>query len=183
MWTLKTKILFLLYRSTAAWLPISQRSRCAKRIRAAYAKRILKSCGRNVNIERGAFFTPELSVGDNSGVGINCEIFGPVTIGDDVMMGPEVVVYTSGHRFDRLDVPMWKQGSTDPRPVKIGSDVWIGRRAIILPGVEIGDGAVIGAGAVVTKNVPPYAVVGGSPAKVFKYRKSENQNEAESAKN
>ncbi|MBQ9126986.1 MAG: acyltransferase, partial [Thermoguttaceae bacterium] len=161
MWTLKTKILFVLYRLTAAWLPISQRISCAKRLRAAWAKCIVKSCGKNVNIERGAFFTPGLSIGDNSGVGINCEVYGPVTIGPDGMMGPEVVIYTSRHRFDRLDIPMWKQGSTEPRPVVIGADVWIGRRAIILPGVEIGDGAVIGAGVVVTKSV----LDGGSSAR------------------
>ena len=54
--------------------------------------------------------------------------------------------------------------------VKIGNDVWIGTRATILEGIEIGDGAVVAAGALVTKNVPPYAVVGGIPAKVIKYR-------------
>lgn len=56
-------------------------------------------------------------------------------------------------------------------PVTIGNDVWIGMRSIIMPGVNIGDGSVIGAGAVVTKDVPAYAIVGGVPAKVIKYRK------------
>ena len=173
MWTRKKKILFLLYKLTAAWLPISQRSRLSKWLRVAWTRRIVKRCGENVNIERGAFFTPGLSIGDNSGVGINCEIYGSVTIGSDVMMGPEVIIYTSGHRFERLDIPMRMQGTSEPRPVVVGADVWIGRRAIILPGVKIGDGAVIGAGAVVTKSVPPYAVVGGVPAKVLKYRRED----------
>ncbi len=67
----------------------------------------------------------------------------------------------------------------DPRDlfldnVVIGNDVWIGANAIILPGVNIGDGAVIGAGTVVTKDVPPYAIVGGNPARVIKYRFDEN---------
>jgi acetyltransferase-like isoleucine patch superfamily enzyme len=57
-----------------------------------------------------------------------------------------------------------------PKPVSVGSDVWIARNAIILPGVTVGDGAVIGAGAVVTRDVPPYAVVAGSPAKPIRYR-------------
>lgn len=61
------------------------------------------------------------------------------------------------------------------RKVRIGNDVWIGTRAIIMGGVTIGDGAVIGAGAVVTKNVPPYSIVGGVPAKVIRYRFSESQ--------
>ena len=68
------------------------------------------------------------------------------------------------------NIPMMEQGSTEPAPVVIGDDVWIGRRAIIMPGVRIGNGCVIGAGAVVTKDVPPYCVVGGVPAKIIKKR-------------
>ncbi len=170
MWNIRKKVCFLLYKLTASWLPISRRSRFSKWLRRFWARRILKSCGKNVNIERNAFFTAELSIGDNSGVGINCEINGPVTIGNDVMMGPEVVIYTSGHEYGRTDIPMQQQGLTQVRSVVIGNDVWIGRRAIIMPGVTVGDGAVIGAGAVVTKDVPAYCVVGGVPAKVIKRR-------------
>ena len=172
MWTAKSKILFILYRITAAWLPISQRSGFAKKFRSFWAKRIAQ-CGKDVNIERHAVFTPGLTLGDRSGVGIDCEVYGPVTIGKDVMMGPEVVIYTSGHRFDRTDIPMMGQDFTDPEPVTIGNDVWIGRRVMIMPGVTIGDGCVIGAGAVVTKNIPPYTVAGGVPAKVLKIRKTD----------
>ena len=175
MWSFRSKIVFILYRLTAAWLPESRRSRFAKGLRRFWAKRMIKHCGKNVNIEKGAKFTPLLSIGDNSGIGINCEINGPVSIGNDVMMGPEVVIYTSGHKFDRMDIPMWKQGSTEPRAVTIGDDVWIGRRVIIMPGVRVGNGCVIGAGAVVTKDVPDYCVVGGVPAKVLKRRKVEDE--------
>ena len=169
MWTIKSKLCFVLYKMTAAWLPISQRSKFAKKIRGFWGKRIAK-CGKDVNIERHAVFTPGLTLGDRSGVGIDCEVYGPVTIGKDVMMGPEVVIYTSGHCFDRTDISMMEQGSTDPEPVTIGNDVWIGRRVMIMPGVTIGDGCVIGAGAVVTKDIPPYSVAGGVPAKVIKNR-------------
>ena len=62
------------------------------------------------------------------------------------------------------------QGRTEIKPVIIGDDVWIGARAIIMPGIVIGRGAVIGAGSVVTKNVDEYAVVAGNPARVIKYR-------------
>ena len=174
MWTRKNKICFLAYKLTASWLPISQRSALAKKLRAFWGSKIAQ-CGKNVNIERNAYFTPELIIGDNSGVGINCEIYGPVTIGENVMMGPEVVIYTSGHRHDRTDIPMIEQGRDAVEPVQIGNDVWIGARATILDGVKIGDGAVIAAGAVVTKDVPSYAIVGGVPAKVIKYRFDENR--------
>lgn len=85
-------------------------------------------------------------------------------------MGPDVVILTHTHNIDRVDIPMGKQGSRVARVI-IGDDVWIGMRSIIMPGVKIGNGAVIGAGAVVTKDVPDYAIVGGVPAKIIKYRK------------
>lgn len=173
MWTVKTKIYFALYKVTASWLPISQRMKLAKFLRTWWCKKIVVACGKNVNIERHAIFSPECSIGDNSGIGINCEIYGPVSIGNDVMMGPEVVIYISGHAHERTDVPMRLQGSDAIKPVKIGNDVWIGRRVMIMPGVTIGDGVVIGAGAVVTKDIPDFAVVGGVPAKVSKYRKAD----------
>lgn len=170
MWTFKKKCWYAVYALFGAGLPISQRMPLAKKIRRGCARHIIAGCGKDVNIEKQAYFTPELRIGDRSGVGIRCEMNGPVTIGNDVMMGPEVVVYTRGHNYDRSDIPMMDQGMTEAEPVVIGNDVWIGRRAIIMPGVTIGDGSVIGAGAVVTKDVPPYAVVGGVPAKILKVR-------------
>ena len=165
MWSRKKKLLFLLYQITAAWLPAGGHLTVARKLRGFWAGKIAQ-CGRNVNIERYAYFTPGLTLGDRSGVGIRCEIYGEVTIGNDVMMGPEVVIYTSGHRFDRTDIPMMDQGCAPIQPVVIGNNVWIGRRVIILPGVTIGDGCVIGAGAVVTKDVPAYSVAAGVPARI-----------------
>lgn len=118
----------------ASWLPISQRSSFAKKWRTFFAKRIIKQCGENINIERFAVFTPDLFIGNNSGIGINFEVYGPVTIGNDVMMGPEVIIYTNAHCHDRIDIPMRDQGFSEALPVVIGDDVWIGRRAMIMPG-------------------------------------------------
>lgn len=171
MWTTKKKIFFILYKITASWLPISQRSRIAKSIRGFWGKHIVEYCGKNVNFERNSVFGPELRIGDNSGIGINCEVYGPVTIGSDVMIGPEVVIYTSGHEYSRTDIPIRQQGGSEVKQVNIGNDVWIGRRAIIMPGVKIGNGCVIGAAAVVTRDVNDYSVVGGVPAKVIRERR------------
>lgn len=91
------------------------------------------------------------------------------------MMGTDVTVITRNHRFDRTDVPMMKQGFEDEKPVYIGDDVWIGDRVIILPGVHVGNGCVIAAGSVVTKDVPRYTVVGGVPAKVIRERFSKDE--------
>ncbi len=86
------------------------------------------------------------------------------------MMGPEVVIYTRGHKHDRTDIPMINQRNSKVEPVKIGNDVWSGRRVMIMPGVTIGDGVVIGAGAVVTKDIPNYCIAGGVHAKVIRDR-------------
>lgn len=164
------KFFLILYRIIAKWLPISGKSKIAKMFRAWFGKKIMFSVGKNINIERGASFTAQCALGDYSGIGINCELNGPVFIGKYVNMGPEVIIYTVNHKTERTDVIMQMQGYTDPHPVIIEDDVWIGRRVIILPGVTIGKGSIIGAGAVVSKSIPPYSVAVGNPAVVVKSR-------------
>ncbi len=131
---------------------------------------MLESCGKGVNIESGAAFSPKVTLGDYSGIGINAKIYGTCHIGRYVMMGTDVTIITRNHRFDRTDIPMMEQGFEEERPVYIGNDVWIGDRALILPGVHIGDGSIIAAGAVVTKDVPPYSIVAGVPARKIRDR-------------
>ena len=174
----KIRILFgkILYTLLAKHLPVSYKffGKIGKCLRKICGKLILQSCGKNVNIERGAVFSSHVSLGNNSGIGINASISGTVTIGDNVMMGPECTIYCRNHKFDRIDIPMCEQGFEEERPVTISDDVWIGGHVIILPGINIGKGAIIGAGAIVTKDVPEYAIVGGNPAKIIKYRTAEH---------
>ena len=168
---------FILYYCIAKHLPATDNamplSRTIRSVRYLIGGNILEKCGKNVNIEKGADFGTGrgICIGDNSGLGINCKVRGPLEIGDNVMMGPDVQILTSNHRYDRCDIPMNQQGFLPSQKVIIGNDVWIGTRAIILPGVKIGNGVIIGAGAVVTKDIPQYAIVGGVPAKILKYRK------------
>ena len=167
----------LTYDLIAVHLPASHQkwSFGAKRLRAFCARHMLTSCGENVNVERHARFGRGVTLGDRSGIGINASIGEQTHIGSDVMMGPDCVIYTRNHCFDRLDIPMREQGYGPVEPVEIGDDCWIGGRVTILPGVHVGNGAVIAAGAVVTKDVPPYAVVGGVPAKIIYNRKDGTQ--------
>lgn len=170
-----TRLLFhALYYGFARYLPRSYSpvSLGAMRIRRWICRRLFKHMGRNVNVERLAYFGRgnELSMGDNSGIGVNCLCVGPITIGQDVMMGPDVIILTVSHEYSDVTLPMRQQGYRPPDPVVIEDDVWVGTRAIVMPDVTVHRGSIIGAGAVVTKDVPPYAIVGGVPARVLKYR-------------
>lgn len=109
---------------------------------------MLKSCGKRVNIETNALFSPKVEPGNCSGIEVEAKIYGACVIGDYVMMGENCTIITRNHRHSRTDIPMMEQGFEEERPVFIGNDVRIGDRITILPGVHIGDGFVIGAGAV-----------------------------------
>ena len=111
-----------------------------------------------------------MEIEDYSGIGMHT-LIGAVKIGKHVMMGRNVIILSQNHNYDRTDIPMDQQGLGEHRPVIIGDDVWIGACAIILPGRKIGSGSIIGAGAVVTKDVPEYAIVGGNPARIIGWRK------------
>ncbi|MET4695544.1 DapH/DapD/GlmU-related protein [Endozoicomonas lisbonensis] len=86
-------------------------------------------------------------------------------IGDNVMIGPNVTLCTAGHP---LDTKTRNSGEEFAKPVTIGNDVWIGANVLVLPGVTIHDGAVVGGGSVVTKDVPAHCVVVGNPARVVR---------------
>jgi maltose O-acetyltransferase len=169
---------YLIYVGIAKHLPHSYArvgGRFAKWLRYHCCRNIFAACGTDVNIERGASFGRRVWIGDHSDLGVNCWVSGEVHIGNNSFMGPDVTILTKNHRFDNDDVPMMYQGCTPEQPVFIGNDVWIGTRAILLPGVHVGDHAIIGAGAVVAKNVPERAIVGGNPSRIIRYRGAATQ--------
>lgn len=172
--SIKSRLAEFCFTHIANHLPTSMAPRLGKyykKWRADLARVYCKHIGSNVNIEPHVIFNHALSIGDNSGIGEYSEIYGDVRIGNDVMMGTNCIIYSRNHSFARTDIPIWQQGFSEVKPVIIGNDVWIGGRVTILPGVHIGNGAIIGAGAVVTKDVPEYAIAVGNPAIVKKYRK------------
>ena len=144
-----------------------------KAIRYQLVKRIFKKCGKNVNVERGAKFGSgrDIEIGDNSGIGINACIPSNTIIGRDVMMGPNCYILASNHAFDRIDIPMWKQGLTERKRTIIEDDVWIGRDVLMTPGRHISKGSIIAGGCVLCKDFPEYSRVGGNPSKFIKSRK------------
>ena len=98
-----------------------------------------------------------------------------IKIGNDVMMGPDIYIPANNHNFDRIDIPMRIQGTSNSKPVIIEDDCWIGARVIITPGKRICKGAIVGAGSVVTRSVENYSVVGGNPARIIRNRKNNGE--------
>jgi acetyltransferase-like isoleucine patch superfamily enzyme len=139
--------------------------------------------GNNVTVGAYAMIRPSgyygreigegLEVGDGSNVGPYCYLgaSGGISIGKEVLMGPRVSLFAENHNFERTDISMRQQGVTRHRIV-IEDDCWLASGSIILAGVTIGRGSIIAAGAVVTKDVPPYSIVAGNPARVIRSRES-----------
>lgn len=173
-----------LYYGFARFLPKSTTpvfGKLSGRIRRAICRHMFSKddnhqC-RKLVVEKGAYFGngKNFTIGNEVGIGKNFKSLNRfVTIDDYLMMGEDVLFLGGGHNYDRTDIPMGHQGSKEPTPLHIAGDVWIGSRAIILPGCRrIGHGTIIGAGAVVTRDVPDWAVVGGNPARIIKSRKPE----------
>jgi acetyltransferase-like isoleucine patch superfamily enzyme len=124
---------------------------------------IIQGCG-NLIVGKRSYISSFSVIGTNS----------KITIGNDVMIADSVSIRDTDHNFERTDIPMRNQGIKTAEII-IEDDVWIGYGAVITKGVHIGKGAIVGANAVVTKDVPEFAIVGGVPAKVIKFRKPENE--------
>lgn len=131
----------------------------------------MKYCGTNVNVELYAAFGKNCELGNNSGISRESRLDGKIIMGENAMMGRECLFFAQNHAFSRTNVPMNRQGYDEEKPIYVGNDVWFGARIIVLGGVHIGDECVIGADAVVTKDIPSYSLAVENPAHVVKSRK------------
>jgi maltose O-acetyltransferase len=158
----------LLYYCFAYFLPDSNfpGGQIYRKTRELICMRLFASTGKRVNIESGVFLADGscISIGSDSGLGRGSRVYGAI-IGDHVIVAPGVVFLKENHRFSDIDRPIGAQGDTEIALPVVEDWAWIGERAIVLPGRKIGKGAIIGAGAVVTRDVEPFAVVGGNPAR------------------
>lgn len=152
--------------------------------RTRLVKRSFAAFGRGSRISFGTrILEPSrIRVGSRSTIPNNSVIDGrgDLTIGDDCLLGFENVILTSSHESERTDRHIIDQGMVSA-PVSIGDDVWTGCRVVILPGVTIGSHAVIGAGSVVTKDVPEWAMAAGVPARVIRDRRGDGVIDAREA--
>ncbi|WP_118193893.1 sugar O-acetyltransferase [Albibacterium indicum] len=135
----------------------------------ALARTILGSAKENFTIEQPFYcdYGYNIHIGNNFFSNFNCTILdvGLVTIGDDVLLGPNVSLFTVNHVQDPQGR---KDGLEYAKPIVIGNNVWVGGNVVILPGITIGDNSIIGAGSVVTKNIPANVIAVGNPCKVVK---------------
>lgn len=111
-------------------------------------------------------------IGNRTRIGIGSVLIGPVNIGDDVRLAQNIVITALNHNYQDITRPISEQG-VNTEQVYIGDETWIGANTVILPGVFIGKHCVVGAGSVVTRNVPSYSLVAGNPARIIKQYDSE----------
>jgi acetyltransferase-like isoleucine patch superfamily enzyme len=109
----------------------------------------------------------DVAIGNKTIIGIGCTVIGPVEIGDDVMLAQNIVVSGLNHGYENIGIPPSEQ-KTVTKKITINDSVWIGANCVITAGVTIGKHAIIGAGSIVTKDIPNYSVSVGNPAKVVK---------------
>lgn len=112
-------------------------------------------------------------LGENTRITMDCCIWagdkGKITFGDNVLVGPGVKMFAANHGTKLCETPMVYQKRIE-KDILIGNNVWIGANSLVVAGVSIGDGAIIAAGSVVTKDIPANVIVGGTPAKIIKHR-------------
>jgi acetyltransferase-like isoleucine patch superfamily enzyme len=133
--------------------------------------------GRNVFIGRNSIIycqNGDIEIGDNANIGSNCQVFSAkkVVIGANVLMAAYSYLVGGGHRYDDPDRPIIEQGRV-AKGIAINENAWLGAGVQILDGVTVGQGSIIAAGAVVTDDIPEYAIAGGMPARVLRDRRSQ----------
>jgi len=144
-------------------------------LRERLCRRLFAAMGGDVDVGSHVFIGDGrfIRIGSRSGLGSGSRVYGAI-IGEDVICGPSVLFLRENHRYDDRTRPIRSQGFTEPALPVVGDGAWIGERAIILPGRRIGEGAIVGAGAVVTRDVSPYEIVGGNPARPIGQRDALN---------
>jgi maltose O-acetyltransferase len=137
--------------------------------RLTLCRRIFGKTGKGLWLQPPFYcdYGKNIELGDNVYFNFNCTVLdvAKVIIGSNVLIGPNVQIYTAGHP---IDFRRRRRGLEFGKSITIGNDVWIGGGAILCPGIRIGEKSVIGGGAVVTKNVPSGTVVGGNPARILR---------------
>ena len=158
-------------------LLITNLRRISRRIRMCLLLGLFKKHGRNVWFDPDGCYTFEsISLGSDVFLGLQPVIMAAkssINIGSKVMFGPQVMLIGGNHNTSQVGAAMFdvhEKRLCDDLGVTVEDDVWIGSRAIILSGVTVGRGSIVAAGAVVTRSVPPYSVVGGCPARVIRFR-------------
>lgn len=126
-------------------------------------------------LSRGCNLAKDLKTGAYSFIGPYCSIYPKVSIGRFSLLANHVTIIGGDHIYKKVGVPTIYAGRDIEKATEIGQDVWIGANSIIMTGVKIGDGAIVAAGSVVSKDVAPYTIVGGAPAKYIKDRFTEKQ--------
>lgn len=175
--TIKQAFCLVLYYGFAQYLPNSYCvvpwiGRASNALRVMLCHGIFKKCGNITTVNRKACFGSgrNIEIGDGSGLGENCSIPSNTIIGKNVMMGKNVLILTRNHDFSRTDIPMCQQGFTESKQTVFEDDCWIGHNVQFTPGRHIAKGTIIGLAAVVTKDFPPYSIIGGNPAKIIRTR-------------
>ncbi len=140
------------------------------KLRHFFVRHAIRSCGKEIILQQNIHLSPQIEIGNHVFIDEDVKIRRETIIGDNVIIASGVQLVTVNHNFVDSEMPIRAQGETISKIV-IEDDVWIGTNAIILPGVTVGSHSIIAAGAVVTKDVPAWAIVGGVPAKVLKFRK------------
>ena len=188
-----SKLIFQIYISITSSIP----TEIGIRLRAVAYRPLFKKCGRNLRVDSGvtilgfenislgdnisimknsyiyAHDGGELTIGDNFTLNSNSQLgasFGKIIIGSDCAIAPNCILRASNHRFDNPDIPFRKQGHTYGEII-LEDDIWIASNCVITPDTVIGRSSIIGAGSVVTKDIEPYSIVGGVPAKLIRKRK------------
>lgn len=163
----------VVYYGLARYLPRSYwpGGGIATTVRMWCAHRVCEHIGRGAVIEPHVDFGSGrlLRLGARSGIGPRSTV-GALHVGEDVMIGPELLAISQNHRFDDPGAPIREQGYDPVETIRIEDGAWIGARVTILPGVKVGRGSVVGAGSVVTRDVPDGCVAAGNPARILRSR-------------